>query len=441
MKHSNRRRLAAGLIVGGLLATAACGSGGGSAGSGGTAAGAGVSIWATSGTDDVITASADRWNEANGTDLAAQFFENDPYKSKLRTAISAGEGPTVFSGWGGGGLKTYVDAGEVESLQAAFDAEPELLDRYFPSVIKAATVDGEVYGVPYNGVQPVVIYYNEDVYEAAGVEVPATWDELMTVVGDLQDAGVAPFSIGGASKWPYLMWIAYLTDRIGGPEVFERVVAGEEGAWQDPAIIEAASMIQDLVEAGGFVDGFSSVDANQGAAEALLYTGKAAMQLQGAWAYSGTYQSAAADFVDAGSLGWTTFPTVEGGLGDPTNLTGNLATFFSVTSASDDEAKEQATDWLLHGVLDDQYVDELMANGAVPPVSGLDEKIAASDAPEWNTFVYETSEAADSFQLSWDQALDAQQAEALLTNLEKVFLLQITPEDFAAAMDEAAQQG
>jgi raffinose/stachyose/melibiose transport system substrate-binding protein len=200
-------------------------------------------------------------------------------------------------------------------------------------------------------------------------------------------------------------------------------------------------MIQELVDAGGFVDGFSSVDANQGAAEALLYTGKAAMQLQGAWAYSGTYQSAAPDFVESGKLGWTTFPSVEGGKGDPTNLTGNLATFFSVTSGASDEAKEEATDWLLHGVLDDDYVDDLMANGAVPPVSGLEDKIAASDAPEWNEFVYETSEAADSFQLSWDQALDAQQAEALLTNLEKVFLKQITPEDFAKAMNEAAQQG
>lgn len=438
MKHSIRRRLAAGLIVGGLLATAACGGTGGSDTADGD--GAGVSIWASSGTDHVLTASVDRWNDANGTDLQAQFFENDPYKQKLRTAISAGQGPTVFSGWGGGGLRTYVEAGEVASLQAALDAEPALRDRIFPSVLAGATVDGEVYGVPYNGVQPVVVYLNQDVFEDAGVEVPATWDELMTAVGDLTDAGVAPFTIGGASKWPYLMWIAYLTDRLGGPEVFQRVVDGEEGAWQAPEIVEAASMIQDLVEAGGFVDGFSSVDANQGAAEALLYTGKAAMHLQGAWAYAGTYQAAAPDFVDSGSLGWTTFPEVEGGAGDPTNVTGNLATYFSITAGAGDEATAQATDWLLHGVFDDDYVQDLMATGAVPPISGLEDTIASSPAPDWNQFVYETAEAAGAFQLSWDQALDAQQAEALLTNLEKVFLLQITPEEFAAAMTEAARQ-
>ncbi|PFG33012.1 ABC transporter substrate-binding protein [Sanguibacter antarcticus] len=434
------RTMSAGVAVGAMLLVAGCSSSDSSdeaATSPDT-----TTVWTTAGTDDVLEASATRWN-ADHPDgqIDVQIFENDPYKTKLRTAISAGQGPTVFSGWGGGGLKTYVDAGEVTSLQSAFDAAPDLLDRIFPSVLAGGTVDGEIYGTPYNGVQPVVIYYNKDVFEQAGVEVPATWDDLLTAVGELNDAGVAPFSVGGASKWPYLMWIAYLTDRIGGPEVFQSIVDGEEDAWLDPAVIEANTMIQELVTAGGFVDGFSSVDANQGAAEALVYTGKAAMQLQGAWAYSGTYLTAAPDFVESGSLGWTTFPTVEGGAGDPANVTGNLSSYFSISEGASEAGTANATDWLLNGVFDDTYVDELMATGAVPPISGFDDKIAASSAPEWNAFVYTTAQAAGSFQLSWDQALDANQAEALLTNLEKVFLFQSTPQEFSDAMNTVAQEG
>ena len=438
MQHTTARRAGAVLITVGLMASlAAC-----SPGDSDTGATKGISVWATSGTDAVLTSSQERWNSTDGAvPLDIQFFETDPYKSKLRTAVSAGEGPTVFHNWGGGGLKTYVDAGEVESLQATFDANPEAKDRIFPSVLEGGTVDGEIYAAPYNGVQPVVIYYNKDVFEQAGAEVPTTWDELLDAVATFKDKGIAPFSIGGASRWPYLMWIAYLTDRIGGPEVFERVENGEPEAWKDPAIIEAASMIQDLVDAGGFVDGYSSVDANQGAAEALVYTGKAAMQLQGAWAYSGTYLTGAPDFIADGKLGWTTFPAVDGGKGDPSNVTGNLSAFFSVSSKASDDDKEAAEDWLVNGVLDDDYVDELLASGAVPPVSGLDDKIAASDAPEWNEFVYGTAEEAKNFQLSWDQALDANQADALLNNLEKVFLLTQTPEEFADAMDKAAQAG
>ena len=42
--------------------------------------------------------------------------------------------------------------------------------------------------------------------------------------------------------------------------------------------------------------------------------------------------------------------------------------------------------------------------------------------------------AAPSFQLSWDQALPADQAQALLSNLSQVFLKQESPQEFADAM-------
>lgn len=433
--HKKMKQMVGAVVLTTTLAATACSSSGGSTASGD------VSVWVTSGTDSVLKSSQERWNAKSDSKIDIQFFETDPYKSKLRTAISAGEGPTVFHNWGGGGLKQYVDAGEVESLQSAFDADAAAKDRIFPSVLEGATIDGEIYGTPYNGVQPVVIYYNKSVFEKAGVDVPTTWDELLSVVSEFNKQGVAPLSIGGASRWPYLMWLAYLTDRIGGPEVFQRIEAGEAGAWKDPAVVKAATMIQELVDAGGFVDGFASVDANQGAAEALVYTGKAAMQLQGAWAYSGTYLTGAPEFVSGGDLGWATFPAVAGGVGDPSNVSGNLSAFFSISSKASEADRKGATDWLMNDVMSDTYVDELIDSGAVPPISGIEDKIAASSAPDWNQFVYETAEKAKNFQLSWDQALDAAQGDALLNNLEKVFLKTTTPEEFTAAMDKAAQEG
>lgn len=46
---------------------------------------------------------------------------------------------------------------------------------------------------------------------------------------------------------------------------------------------------------------------------------------------------------------------------------------------------------------------------------------------------------APTFQLSWDQAIDPSQEQALLENLELVFLGQLTPEEFAENMN--ATQG
>jgi len=136
-----------------------------------------------------------------------------------------------------------------------------------------------------NAVTPIMFYYNKDVLQKAGVKVPTTWDEVLAAVPLLKKAGVAPFSLAGASMWPELMWEEYLVDRVAGPQAFNDVMAGKAGSWSNPGIIKANSMIRQLVDAGGFIDGFASVTADSNADVALLYTGKAAMMLQGAWVY------------------------------------------------------------------------------------------------------------------------------------------------------------
>ena len=208
---------------------------------------------------------------------------------------------------------------------------PTCQDRYLPAVLKNGVIDGKTYALPNNNVQPVVLYFNKDVFAKVGAEAPKTWDELMALVPKFKAAGIAPFSLGGQSRWPDLMWLEYLVDRIGGPEVFANIAANKPNAWSDPAVTEALTKIQQLVDAGGFVNGFSSIAADSNADQALLYTGKAAMMLQGGWIYQ-SMKKDAADFVKSGKLGYTTFPTVSGGKGDPANVVGNPSNFWSISS-------------------------------------------------------------------------------------------------------------
>ena len=51
--------------------------------------------------------------------------------------------------------------------------------------------------------------------------------------------GIAPFSLGGQSRWTNMMWLEFLFDRIGGPEVFQAVFDGEKDAWSNPAALKA----------------------------------------------------------------------------------------------------------------------------------------------------------------------------------------------------------
>lgn len=389
----------------------------------------------TGGNQPVLQKSVESWNQANADkSIKLDFFANDAYKTKVRTAVGAGEGPTFIYGWGGGVLKSYVDAGQVADLSDFVAQNPDVKNRYLPSVLKNGVVDGKTYALPNNNVQPVVLYYNKDVFDKVGAQAPKTWDELMALVPKFKEAGIAPFSLGGQSKWPDLMWLEYLVERIGGPEVFANIAANKPGAWSDPAVAQALTKIQELVDAGGFINGFSSIAADSNADQALLYTGKAAMVLQGGWIYQGMKKDAA-DFVKGGKLGYTTFPTVPGGKGDPANVVGNPSNFWSISAKATDAQKKAALDYVKDGMFTDGDTQALIDSGAVPVINGIDSKLAASPDKDFLTFVYGMAKNAPSFTLSWDQALSPAQGDAMLSNLDQIFLKKISPEQFVSTMN------
>lgn len=430
-----RRRTA--LLAAGAATVLALGAACGSSGPGG---GSGASAWALTGGDEqTIRSSFESWNEQHpDSAINVEFFANDAYKQKVRTAIGAGGAPTLLFGWGGGNLRSWVEAGKVVNLSEAGD-EAALTDRFLPSVAETGTIDGKTYALPNNGMQPVLLYYNKKLFERIGAQLPRTWHDLMALVPRFNEEGIAPLAMGGQSKWSQLMWLEYLVDRIGGPEVFEAIAANEPGAWSHPAVLRASEMIRELVDAGGFVKGFNSITTDSGADTALLYTDRAAMYLMGSWAYP-TIKDAAPEFLDNGHLGYTSFPTVDGGTGDPANIVGNPANFWSVSTESPEAQRTAALDYLRDGLMNDSYVDTLLANGSVPPLKGIDDKLAGTDDPEYLSYVYDLAADAPSFQLSWDQALAPNQADALLNNLQRLFLGQLSPEQFAAAMDDTIEQ-
>lgn len=114
------------------------------------------------------------------------------YRERLQSALAAGEGPDLFrfhNTW-------------VPMLASELDIAPKNLinlEEYFPVVSKDLTMGTEIVGVPlmFDGLG---LYYNPQLFNAAGKTVPTTWEELrrtaidMTVydsVGKIQTAGIA----------------------------------------------------------------------------------------------------------------------------------------------------------------------------------------------------------------------------------------------------------
>jgi raffinose/stachyose/melibiose transport system substrate-binding protein len=416
--------LAAGVPVSAALA--ACGSSGPGSGKGAT-------YWYLNGQpqEGVRAGAVDAFNKANSkTQIKDTTFQNDAYKTKIKTAIGAGKAPTIIWGWGGGTLRTYVEAGQVEDLTSWFDQHSDVKKRLFPSSFGAATVDGKIYAMPCETVQPIILFYNKRVFEKIGAEPPKSWDDIMSLVPKFVAKDIAPFSLGGQSRWTNMMWLEFLFDRIGGSELFQSIIEGEKNAWSQPDAIKALTKVQDLVRAHGFVKGFSSITADSNADQALLYTDRAAMMLHGAWSY-GIQKNDGKKFVPSGALGYMTFPPVEGGKGDPSDTVGNPAQYLSISSKASAEQKEVAKDFFATGVLQDEEVKKWIDNGSVPIRLGTEKLLASSDSADFLQFTYDIASKAKVFAQSWDQALSPTAAETLLDNIVKLFQLSISPKQFA----------
>jgi len=436
----NRRNFL-GLTAGAAAAAglAACGSSGPKSKTGSTSGGGGggsASYWSLSGPpgQPIRQATIDRFNSANPTTkITPTFFANDDYKQKIKTAIGAGQAPTMIWGWGGGGLKSYVDAGQVVDLTDWFGQNAAVKQKILPSSFGAATVSGKIYAMPIETVQPIVLFYNKKVFDQVGVKPPQSWGEMMALVPKFVAKKIAPFSLAGQSRWTNMMWLEFLLDRTAGSEVFNNVFAGKQGAWSDPAVLDMLKKIQDLVKAGGFEKGFSSVVADQNADQALLYTGRAAMMVHGSWSY-GIQKANGGDFVKSGGLGWMNFPPVEGGKGDPSNTVGNPGQYLSISSKASAAQQDIAKKFFSTTLVDDDEKAGWVKSGGVPVLTGSDSLFTGDDA----AFLKDMSSIASNakvFAQSWDQALSPTAADMLLDNIAKLFQLQVSPQQWVDNMN------
>ena len=415
------------------LTLGACGTSGpgGSSGGGDTA-----SIWQLSGqpNEGIYQDSVDAFNELGKGTLEVTFFQNDAYKQKIRTAIGAGEAPTIIYGWGGGGLRTYAEESQVLDVTSWLEENADYKNRFVESVWDAATVGDKISALPQGATQPIILFHNKTVLEKIGAEAPQTWDDLLAVIDKANSAGVAPISLAGQSRWTSMMWLEYLLDRIGGPEVFAKIAAGEKDSWLDPAVVEMGNKVKELLEVKAFADGFESMAADSNTDQALLWPDKAARMLHGGWPYGGM-KSGGGSFVQDGHLGFGPFPTIDGGKGDIKDLVGNPCNYVSLSSASSEEEKTVAKAYFLEGMMTDDVAAAFVASGSAPVIQGQEDALAKSDDAEYLQWVYSSLQDAPAFTPSWDQALQPTAAEELLVNTEQLFLGKVTPEQFAEAMN------
>lgn len=434
---SGRRWLTLAAATTMTVALAACGSAAGSgkaASSTAKAGGTNLTMWlVTTGpspANTVINQAVSSFEKSHpGDTITVDYVENQSYKQKIQLAMGAGNAPTIFWTWGGGPLHQFIQAGDVASL-----GNPSWASSFLPSSLGAVTFGGQLYGVPIQGTQPVYFFYNKQVFARDHLTFPTTWKTLLSTVATLKEDGTIPISLAEGDQWPGLMYLEYLTDRIGGPGIADALQSNSPRAWANLVVTKALGDIQDLVKAGAFQNGYESLHYSGGGSDALLDSGKAAMQLMGDWDISSILGSDAS-FVNSGNLGMAPFPTVPGGIGKTADLAGNTASYVSIASNASAGQKKIAEEFFADELTSQAYAKAEVSAGEVPVTTGASSLFAGQSLASYDTTIYNSVRSAPSFQYSWDQAMTPAVANTMLADLSEVFELAQTPAKFESLLN------
>ncbi|MFB6776290.1 extracellular solute-binding protein [Streptomyces sp. NPDC056352] len=165
--------------------------------------------------------------------------------------------------------------------------------------------NGKTYAVP-QVIDSMGIFYNKKIFKEAGVEVPATVDELKTVSKKIKDkTGKTGMYLRGDDAY----WFLSFLYGEGG----DMVDASTKSVTIDnPAGVKAMKVVKDLVDSGA-----AKTDATDGwdNMQSSFKDGKVAMIINGPWAVADTY--AGKEFKDKANLGIAPVPAGSAAQGAP----------------------------------------------------------------------------------------------------------------------------
>jgi raffinose/stachyose/melibiose transport system substrate-binding protein len=351
--------------------------------------------------------------------------ENEAFKSTLQTNLQAGDPPDLFQSWGGGGLAEQVAAGFVQDITAA---SAPWIGNLSAAGVSMFNVDGVQYGAPFD-LGAVGFFYNTALFAEAGITAPpTTWEELLTDVQMLKDAGITPISVAAGDKWPAMFWWAYLSLRIGGADALAQAVA--DGSWDAAPFVQAGVELKRLIDMEPFQAAFLAApwDGAEGSASTMANR-DAAMLLMGQWA-PGTIRANSADGTGIDDvIGWFPFPTVEGGAGVITDVFGGGNGFVVGINAP-----PETVDFL-------EYISSLdvatrlgESGGTLPVVIGSEGSVTD---PQMAGIVDYLS-AGTYMQLYLDQVTRPDVGAAINDAVQTLFAGTATPEEVAGAIAAAA---
>lgn len=379
-----------------------------------------VTFWTLSTRQDAVGPIVEAFNAANpDIKVTPSFFDVDGIKDSCKVAASSGTLPSMWFNWGGSLGGFYADNGLTYNLND-FAAANDWANKFNPNAISLATYDGKLAGYP-TSYNILGVYYRKDIFEKYGIAVPTTFDEFEAACATLKENGVTPISTAGLYGWHVMRFVELLIEHYAGAELHDKMNLFEE-SYNNEAVIQALTKYKEFVDKGYFPIGF--ITANPNDTRMAVYTGDAAMDIQGQW-YDGNIIQ---DEQPMEQFGVFAFPSGE---------KNRLSAFVEMTefNAKNTPEELEACVRFMDFYYSQENVDRYAAyfNQPLP----LIDPVMPKDQPNVPVLL-KLGEENGTFTIT-DQAFPTEVADALFNVQAGIANNEMTPEEGAAKIQEAIE--
>lgn len=356
-----KKKLVSMLLVCAMAASLLVGCGGSS--DSGSSDGATLELFSTKAENvDVMQALADKFNETH-EGYTIEVVAPADAGTVLKTRMAKNDMPDIIAM---GGNNEYTDVQSAGMLLDLSDEDfvSKLQESYLQMVYD---VNGDkeeaVYGVPY-ATNASGVLYNVEKFEALGLEIPKTWDELIAVCDAAVAAGETPFLLTYKDAWTALCpWNSMAPDLQ--PENFtdDRLANETTFVGTHEEIAEKYLTLLDYAQSDYMGLGYD--DGNKAFAN-----GEGLMMINGNWAIN-QFTAANADF----KCGMFAFPASNDESVNYVTSGVDVLLAVSATTEYSDIAKEFIS-FMLEEENCETYINDQFAFSAVVGVEQANESVA-----------------------------------------------------------------
>ena len=281
-----------------------------------------------------VTKVIDDWNNANpNIQIVAETYENEAYKTLIKTSVAGDSAADIFSTWGAGFSADFVSAGKVVQLDSYLNDGTK--DRIAGGALDYFTYDGGVYGLTF-GKSVSGFFVNGKAFSDNNIALPATYEDLLAACESLKNAGITPIITSSKERWVLgMLFEGICTKAVGADKVNLTIGKSAGGSYSDPNFVLALNSLAELKNKGYINSDASAITRDE--ALAAFKEGKAGLYYMGAWE-CGSLEDADSAIKD--DVDWIPFPAIAAGAGKATDFNGGSidGLMISKNTAYPDEA-------------------------------------------------------------------------------------------------------